>query len=187
MWVYFVCLCSPHPDLSLQMCSQPAVSQLLSNIRSQCISHTALVLQGSLTQPRYEQPVCACCLQGEGLSFRGHRLPSHVAPHCIAHFLTCEMSSWWDGLWGPFVSLKYCENKTLCVLYWDRLCGWNVLTPGQEITQFKSSCLKAVQILGENVQSLTFMCHTINFYYPAIKNGGGIGNIRITLFVWRIP
>lgn len=39
--------------LSSQMCSQPAVSQLLSNIRSQCISHTALVLQGSLTQPRY--------------------------------------------------------------------------------------------------------------------------------------
>lgn len=35
-----------------QMCSQPAVSQLLSNVRSQCISHTALVLQGSLTQPR---------------------------------------------------------------------------------------------------------------------------------------
>ncbi|XP_032719249.1 ubiquitin conjugation factor E4 B isoform X2 [Lontra canadensis] len=36
-------------------CSQPAVSQLLSNIRSQCISHTALVLQGSLTQPRSMQ------------------------------------------------------------------------------------------------------------------------------------
>ncbi|EPY84699.1 ubiquitin conjugation factor E4 B isoform 1 [Camelus ferus] len=38
-----------------KMCSQPAVSQLLSNIRSQCISHTALVLQGSLTQPRSMQ------------------------------------------------------------------------------------------------------------------------------------
>lgn len=35
-----------------QMCSQPNVSQLLSNIRSQCISHVALVLQGTLTQPR---------------------------------------------------------------------------------------------------------------------------------------
>ncbi|XP_078413931.1 ubiquitin conjugation factor E4 B isoform X2 [Cetorhinus maximus] len=35
-----------------KMCSQPSVSQLLSNIRSQCISHTALVLQGALTQPR---------------------------------------------------------------------------------------------------------------------------------------
>uniref|UniRef100_A0A671TBW9 Ubiquitin conjugation factor E4 B-like n=1 Tax=Sinocyclocheilus anshuiensis TaxID=1608454 RepID=A0A671TBW9_9TELE len=35
-----------------KMCSQPAVSQLLSNIRSQCISHAALVLQGTLTQPR---------------------------------------------------------------------------------------------------------------------------------------
>nr|AEK06332.1 UBE4B-II splice isoform II [Danio rerio] len=35
-----------------KMCSQPAVSQLLSNIRSQCISHAALVLQGALTQPR---------------------------------------------------------------------------------------------------------------------------------------
>uniref|UniRef100_A0A8C6MI21 Ubiquitin conjugation factor E4 B n=1 Tax=Nothobranchius furzeri TaxID=105023 RepID=A0A8C6MI21_NOTFU len=35
-----------------KMCSQPNVSQLLSNIRSQCISHVALVLQGSLTQPR---------------------------------------------------------------------------------------------------------------------------------------
>ncbi|MBN3326197.1 UBE4B factor, partial [Atractosteus spatula] len=35
-----------------KMCSQPSVSQLLSNIRSQCISHAALVLQGSLTQPR---------------------------------------------------------------------------------------------------------------------------------------
>nr|XP_056721613.1 ubiquitin conjugation factor E4 B [Euleptes europaea] len=35
-----------------KMCSQPMVSQLLSNIRSQCISHAALVLQGSLTQPR---------------------------------------------------------------------------------------------------------------------------------------
>ncbi|XP_062449384.1 ubiquitin conjugation factor E4 B isoform X3 [Rhea pennata] len=35
-----------------KMCSQPTVSQLLSNIRSQCISHAALVLQGSLTQPR---------------------------------------------------------------------------------------------------------------------------------------
>ncbi|CAI5782926.1 ubiquitin conjugation factor E4 B isoform X1 [Podarcis lilfordi] len=35
-----------------KMCSQPVVSQLLSNIRSQCISHAALVLQGSLTQPR---------------------------------------------------------------------------------------------------------------------------------------
>uniref|UniRef100_G3UZM6 Ubiquitin conjugation factor E4 n=1 Tax=Mus musculus TaxID=10090 RepID=G3UZM6_MOUSE len=39
-----------------KMCSQPAVSQLLSNIRSQCISHTALVLQGSLTQPRSLSP-----------------------------------------------------------------------------------------------------------------------------------
>ncbi|XP_008264165.2 ubiquitin conjugation factor E4 B isoform X1 [Oryctolagus cuniculus] len=40
-----------------KMCSQPAVSQLLSNVRSQCISHTALVLQGSLTQPRsLQQP-----------------------------------------------------------------------------------------------------------------------------------
>ncbi|XP_038188392.1 ubiquitin conjugation factor E4 B isoform X2 [Arvicola amphibius] len=40
-----------------KMCSEPAVSQLLSNIRSQCISHTALVLQGSLTQPRsLQQP-----------------------------------------------------------------------------------------------------------------------------------
>ncbi|XP_075406881.1 ubiquitin conjugation factor E4 B isoform X1 [Tenrec ecaudatus] len=38
-----------------KMCSQPAVSQLLSNVRSQCISHTALVLQGSLTQPRSMQ------------------------------------------------------------------------------------------------------------------------------------
>uniref|UniRef100_UPI00398EB42E ubiquitin conjugation factor E4 B isoform X3 n=1 Tax=Pristiophorus japonicus TaxID=55135 RepID=UPI00398EB42E len=35
-----------------KMCSQPSVSQLLSNIRSQCISHAALVLQGALTQPR---------------------------------------------------------------------------------------------------------------------------------------
>ncbi|XP_055515619.1 ubiquitin conjugation factor E4 B isoform X3 [Leucoraja erinacea] len=35
-----------------KMCNQPCVSQLLSNIRSQCISHAALVLQGSLTQPR---------------------------------------------------------------------------------------------------------------------------------------
>ncbi|XP_072101437.1 ubiquitin conjugation factor E4 B isoform X1 [Mobula birostris] len=35
-----------------KMCNQPSVSQLLSNIRSQCISHTALVLQGALTQPR---------------------------------------------------------------------------------------------------------------------------------------
>uniref|UniRef100_A0A3Q1GEK8 Ubiquitin conjugation factor E4 B n=1 Tax=Acanthochromis polyacanthus TaxID=80966 RepID=A0A3Q1GEK8_9TELE len=35
-----------------KMCSQPNVSQLLSNIRSQCISHVALVLQGTLTQPR---------------------------------------------------------------------------------------------------------------------------------------
>uniref|UniRef100_A0A4W4HI70 Ubiquitin conjugation factor E4 B n=1 Tax=Electrophorus electricus TaxID=8005 RepID=A0A4W4HI70_ELEEL len=35
-----------------KMCSQPVASQLLSNIRSQCISHAALVLQGALTQPR---------------------------------------------------------------------------------------------------------------------------------------
>ncbi|XP_053173740.1 ubiquitin conjugation factor E4 B isoform X1 [Scomber japonicus] len=35
-----------------KMCSQPNVSQLLSNIRSQCIFHVALVLQGTLTQPR---------------------------------------------------------------------------------------------------------------------------------------
>ncbi|XP_077370860.1 ubiquitin conjugation factor E4 B isoform X1 [Festucalex cinctus] len=35
-----------------KMCNQPNVSQLLSNIRSQCISHIALVLQGCLTQPR---------------------------------------------------------------------------------------------------------------------------------------
>ncbi|XP_061456654.1 ubiquitin conjugation factor E4 B isoform X2 [Rhineura floridana] len=35
-----------------KLCSQPMVSQLLSNVRSQCISHAALVLQGSLTQPR---------------------------------------------------------------------------------------------------------------------------------------
>ncbi|GAA6107170.1 ubiquitin conjugation factor E4 B isoform X1, partial [Tachysurus ichikawai] len=35
-----------------KMFSQPAVSQLLSNIRSQCISHAALVLQGALTLPR---------------------------------------------------------------------------------------------------------------------------------------
>ncbi|KAM7126953.1 LOW QUALITY PROTEIN: ubiquitin conjugation factor E4 B-like [Molossus nigricans] len=38
-----------------KMCSQPGVIQFLSNIRSQCISHTALVLQGSLTQPRSMQ------------------------------------------------------------------------------------------------------------------------------------
>lgn len=38
-----------------QMCSQPNVSQLLSNIRSQCISNVALVLQGTLTQPRWEK------------------------------------------------------------------------------------------------------------------------------------
>lgn len=41
---------SPPP---FKMCSQPNVSQLLSNIRSQCISHVALVLQGALTQPRW--------------------------------------------------------------------------------------------------------------------------------------
>ncbi|KAM6977292.1 ubiquitin conjugation factor E4 B isoform 1-T1 [Aplochiton taeniatus] len=35
-----------------KMCNHPSVSQLLSNIRSQCISHAALVLQGCLTQPR---------------------------------------------------------------------------------------------------------------------------------------
>ncbi|XP_077577780.1 ubiquitin conjugation factor E4 B isoform X1 [Stigmatopora nigra] len=35
-----------------KVCNQPNVSQLLSNIRSQCISHVALVLQGTLTQPR---------------------------------------------------------------------------------------------------------------------------------------
>ncbi|KAM4610371.1 ubiquitin conjugation factor E4 B isoform 2-T2 [Polymixia lowei] len=35
-----------------KMCSHPSVSQLLSNIRSQCIFHAALVLQGALTQPR---------------------------------------------------------------------------------------------------------------------------------------
>ncbi|MFT7798460.1 ubiquitin conjugation factor E4 B-like [Arapaima gigas] len=35
-----------------KVCSQPLVSQLLSNIRSQCISHAVLVLQGTLTQPR---------------------------------------------------------------------------------------------------------------------------------------
>ncbi|XP_041712907.1 ubiquitin conjugation factor E4 B isoform X2 [Coregonus clupeaformis] len=35
-----------------KICSHPSVSQLLSNIRSQCISHAALVLQGALTQPR---------------------------------------------------------------------------------------------------------------------------------------
>uniref|UniRef100_H3DCI3 Ubiquitin conjugation factor E4 B n=1 Tax=Tetraodon nigroviridis TaxID=99883 RepID=H3DCI3_TETNG len=35
-----------------KMCSQPNVSQLLSNIRSQCISHVALILQGTLTHPR---------------------------------------------------------------------------------------------------------------------------------------
>uniref|UniRef100_A0A8C9SBI1 Ubiquitin conjugation factor E4 B n=1 Tax=Scleropages formosus TaxID=113540 RepID=A0A8C9SBI1_SCLFO len=34
-----------------KVCSQPLVSQLLSNIRSQCISHAVLVLQGALTQP----------------------------------------------------------------------------------------------------------------------------------------
>ncbi|KAM4704451.1 ubiquitin conjugation factor E4 B [Rhinophrynus dorsalis] len=38
-----------------KMCSQPDVSQLLSNIRSQCICHAALVLQGALTQPRSMQ------------------------------------------------------------------------------------------------------------------------------------
>uniref|UniRef100_A0A8C9VGD6 Ubiquitin conjugation factor E4 B n=1 Tax=Scleropages formosus TaxID=113540 RepID=A0A8C9VGD6_SCLFO len=35
-----------------KMCSQPCVSQLLSNLRSQCISHSVLVLLGTLTQPR---------------------------------------------------------------------------------------------------------------------------------------
>ncbi|XP_056456224.1 ubiquitin conjugation factor E4 B isoform X3 [Gadus chalcogrammus] len=35
-----------------KICSHPSVSQLMSNIRSQCISHATLVLQGSLTQPR---------------------------------------------------------------------------------------------------------------------------------------
>ncbi|XP_017951322.1 ubiquitin conjugation factor E4 B isoform X3 [Xenopus tropicalis] len=40
-----------------KMCSQPDVSQLLSNIRLQCICHAALVLQGALTQPRsLQQP-----------------------------------------------------------------------------------------------------------------------------------
>ncbi|XP_063799901.1 ubiquitin conjugation factor E4 B isoform X2 [Pseudophryne corroboree] len=38
-----------------KMCSQPDVSQLLGNIRSQCICHAALVLQGALTQPRSVQ------------------------------------------------------------------------------------------------------------------------------------
>lgn len=38
-----------------KMCSQPDVSQLLSNTRSQCICHAALVLQGALTQPRSVQ------------------------------------------------------------------------------------------------------------------------------------
>ncbi|KAL1021148.1 hypothetical protein UPYG_G00009400 [Umbra pygmaea] len=38
-----------------KICSHPSVSQLLSNIRSQCISHAALVLQGALTQPRRAQ------------------------------------------------------------------------------------------------------------------------------------
>ncbi|XP_053547130.1 ubiquitin conjugation factor E4 B [Bombina bombina] len=38
-----------------KMCSQPDVSQLLSNVRSQCINHAALVLQGALTQPRSAQ------------------------------------------------------------------------------------------------------------------------------------
>ncbi|XP_018408132.1 PREDICTED: ubiquitin conjugation factor E4 B isoform X3 [Nanorana parkeri] len=38
-----------------KMYSQPDVSQLLSNIRSQCICHAALVLQGALTQPRSVQ------------------------------------------------------------------------------------------------------------------------------------
>ncbi|XP_075046360.1 ubiquitin conjugation factor E4 B isoform X2 [Mixophyes fleayi] len=38
-----------------KMCSQPDVSQLLSKIRSQCICHAALVLQGALTQPRSVQ------------------------------------------------------------------------------------------------------------------------------------
>ncbi|KAM5140687.1 ubiquitin conjugation factor E4 B isoform 1-T1 [Mantella aurantiaca] len=38
-----------------KMCSQPDVSQFLSNIRSQCICHAALVLQGALTQPRSVQ------------------------------------------------------------------------------------------------------------------------------------
>ncbi|XP_075459669.1 ubiquitin conjugation factor E4 B isoform X4 [Ascaphus truei] len=38
-----------------KMCSQPDVSQLLSNVRSQCICHAALVLQGALTQPRLVQ------------------------------------------------------------------------------------------------------------------------------------
>ncbi|XP_072306260.1 ubiquitin conjugation factor E4 B isoform X1 [Eucyclogobius newberryi] len=35
-----------------KICCQPNVSLLLSNIRSQCISHVALVLQGALTHPR---------------------------------------------------------------------------------------------------------------------------------------
>ncbi|XP_018081118.1 ubiquitin conjugation factor E4 B isoform X1 [Xenopus laevis] len=40
-----------------KMCTQPDVSQLLSNIRLQCICHAALVLQGALTQPRsLQQP-----------------------------------------------------------------------------------------------------------------------------------
>ncbi|XP_063292680.1 ubiquitin conjugation factor E4 B isoform X3 [Pelobates fuscus] len=38
-----------------KLCSQPDVSQLLSSIRSQCICHAALVLQGALTQPRPAQ------------------------------------------------------------------------------------------------------------------------------------
>ncbi|XP_044137981.1 ubiquitin conjugation factor E4 B isoform X1 [Bufo gargarizans] len=38
-----------------KLCSQPDVSQLLSNVRSQCICHAALVLQGALTQPRFVQ------------------------------------------------------------------------------------------------------------------------------------
>lgn len=45
-WKAWVCV------FSMQMCSHPSISQLLSNIRSQCISHATLVLQGSLTQPR---------------------------------------------------------------------------------------------------------------------------------------
>ncbi|XP_053308120.1 ubiquitin conjugation factor E4 B isoform X1 [Spea bombifrons] len=38
-----------------KLCSQPDVSLLLSNLRSQCICHAALVLQGALTQPRPAQ------------------------------------------------------------------------------------------------------------------------------------
>uniref|UniRef100_A0A8C9T7G9 Ubiquitin conjugation factor E4 B n=1 Tax=Scleropages formosus TaxID=113540 RepID=A0A8C9T7G9_SCLFO len=93
-----------------KMCSQPCVSQLLSNLRSQCISHSVLVLLGTLTQPR---SVCHPCTSmysslgaPAGSPYRGTRSAEQVFPLLTGFSQRCSFDT--DNFKYPLMNLFFC-------------------------------------------------------------------------------